>query len=139
MCRSIAGSFQSISAAAPALSSKPAARRCCCQLTGRTDRRTDPRSLHRRRSHAGSAKNGVWLFCRTFTLADSRYVTYTLHVGPYAPMKRIDIWYSKKISFSILSLDYCILLSDKILSILTISGWSTTEHHCPPFSFKRSG
>ena len=32
---------------APALSSKPAARRCCCQSTGQRDGRTDTRPLHR--------------------------------------------------------------------------------------------
>jgi len=31
---------------APALSSKPAARRCCCRSTGQTDGRTDSRPLH---------------------------------------------------------------------------------------------
>ena len=36
---------------APELSSKPAARRCCCRSTGQTDRRVDGRTLDRFKMH----------------------------------------------------------------------------------------
>jgi len=43
----------------PALSSKPADRRCCCRSMGQTDGRTDSRSLHRPCSayYTGSVNN----------------------------------------------------------------------------------
>ena len=40
------------------LSSKPAARRCCCRSTGQTDGRTDPTALHRPR--AGNVTSAGW-------------------------------------------------------------------------------
>jgi len=49
----VARGYQSISPARRALSSKPAARRCCCGSTGQTDRRTD--------GHAGTVNKAATL------------------------------------------------------------------------------
>ena len=87
----------SISPARTALSSKPAARRCCCRSTGQTDGRTDTRPLHRPCSayYAGSVNIHLyssstllrvqlvvittncfyvicaWIFVNTFSVKDS--------------------------------------------------------------------